>query len=176
MESSGFTVWHYILWKCFSQVLYWKCGSFLEHEDMTDNTHSCIDICGKALSVLRYPISIRVWGIVAFIYVQGLSTTFSRINGISSTLSLYYNDNFRSWSYYLIWISYKQKGKCWITCILKIFLTNCVENWLNNPNQQLGNSCWFYRIEYLRIQSLSIVLWCRLYSILKILNWLNTFP
>ena len=50
VESSGWAVWHYILWKCFSQVLCWKCGSFLDDKDDTDSTHFRIDTCGRAHS------------------------------------------------------------------------------------------------------------------------------
>ena len=45
----------------------------------------------------EYLISIRVWGIVAFIYVQGLSTTFNQVIGFSSTLSLSYANHLWSW-------------------------------------------------------------------------------
>ena len=51
VESFGWAVWHYILWKCFSQVLYRKCGSFQGHEDDTDDTHFRIDTRGRAHSM-----------------------------------------------------------------------------------------------------------------------------
>ena len=55
------TVWHYILWKCFSQVLSRKCGSFLYSRTIRNNTHFRIDTCGGLRSAYPYPISIRVW-------------------------------------------------------------------------------------------------------------------
>ena len=45
-----------------------------------NNTHFRIDTCGRSHSAYPYPISIRVWGIVSFIFQLGLSTTFIRIN------------------------------------------------------------------------------------------------
>ena len=45
-----------------------------------NNTHFRIDTCGRSRSAYPYPISIRVWGIVSFIFQLGLSTTFIRIN------------------------------------------------------------------------------------------------
>ena len=45
-----------------------------------NNTHFRIDTCGRSRSAYLYPISIRVWGIVSFIFQLGLSTTFIRIN------------------------------------------------------------------------------------------------
>ena len=80
VESTDYSVWHYILWKCFSQVLSWKCGSFLIWRIARNNTHFRIDTCDRSHSAYPYPISIRVWGIVSFIFQLGLSTTFIRIN------------------------------------------------------------------------------------------------
>ncbi len=45
-----------------------------------NNAHFRIDTCGRSRSAYPYPISIRVWGIVSFIFQLGLSTTFIRIN------------------------------------------------------------------------------------------------
>ena len=59
-----------------------------------NNTHFRIDTCGRSHFAYPYPISIRVWGIVSFIFQLGLSTTFIRINEVSSILSfLYYQIN-----------------------------------------------------------------------------------
>ena len=44
------SVWHNILWKCFSQVLKWKCGSFLVERMTRNNTHFRVDTCGRTHS------------------------------------------------------------------------------------------------------------------------------
>ena len=64
---SGIPVWPYILWKCFSQVLNRKCGSFLYREDDTEQHSLRVDSWGWVQSVPWYPISTTVWGIVSFI-------------------------------------------------------------------------------------------------------------
>ena len=67
----------YILWKCFSQVLVGKCGSFQSTKDWTDNTHSCLDY---AMGILRthVVISIRVWDFVSFVSYQVFPQPSSR--------------------------------------------------------------------------------------------------
>ena len=49
-DVSSSSASHNILWKCFSQVLKWKCGSFLVERMTRNNTHFRIDTCGRAHS------------------------------------------------------------------------------------------------------------------------------
>ena len=60
---SGITYCESVFRKSFSE----NVEVFLGRRMARNNTHFRIDTCGRAYSVPRYPISIRVWGIVSFI-------------------------------------------------------------------------------------------------------------
>ena len=71
--------------KVFSHCPMWKMWQFSKTRT-TNGTHSCIDYAARDFYTLRYPISIRVWGIASFIRL-GLATTFYMISGTTPRLN-----------------------------------------------------------------------------------------
>ena len=68
--------------KVFSQSYYENVEVFLTTGRRT-TLISCIAMCGYA-QIVHIPHTIQVWGIVSFVVVIGLSTTFIVINGEST--------------------------------------------------------------------------------------------
>ena len=77
-------------------VLIWKCGSFLDN-GATNSTHF-LYMYERMVHSVPMSHAIRVWGIVSFIVVIGLSTTFRLINGNHlHTFCFYTNPPHRRW-------------------------------------------------------------------------------